>query len=78
MSERLRESVFLDATAVSFQEHRSLDTDNQVIADDEGTGRGRRASSSHIEFQLSDINPSRYTYRGRKREETEMIDVGAF
>lgn len=77
MSERLRESVFPDAAAVSFQEHRSLDTDNQVIADDEGTGRGRRASSSRT-FQLSDINPSRYTYRGRKREETKMIDVGAF
>lgn len=51
MSERLRESVFPDAAAVSFQEHRSLDTDNQVIADDEGTGRGRRASSSRT-FQI--------------------------
>lgn len=63
-------------TLLVFRKHRSLDTDNQVIADDEGRGRG--GIEFTYEFQLSDINPSRCTdvQRGRKREGMEMRDVG--
>lgn len=53
-------------TLLVFRKHRSLDTDNQVIADDEGRGRG--GIEFTYEFQLSDINPSRCTYRGGKEE----------
>lgn len=67
-------------TLLVFRKHRSLDTDNQVIADDEGRGRG--GIEFTYEFQLSDINPSRCTdvQRGRKREGMETRDewVGAF
>ena len=45
----------------SFRKHsRTLDTHNQVIADDAGTSSGT--------FQLSAINPRREMHMGNKRE----------
>lgn len=62
-------------TLLVFRKHRSLDTDNQVIADDEGRGRGASSSRTSFNYQILTLLDVR-TEEGRKREGMEMRDVG--
>lgn len=71
VSERLREmpvppGCCVFRTLLVFRKHRSLDTDNQVIADDEGRGRGASSSRTSFNYQILTLLDVRM-YRGEGR-----------